>query len=150
MENGVMMPCVDARTFSLPAVCSTRPIISASRTWKCFSSALRRQGPCRGIWQTDRRPLHGEPALPSGLPVRTRRMDAKRQWNDPDKYVTVIFHWDGYDDFRLTHRGPPKRTYNVSGRALITLHKTPSGALSPFPHACSNSALKPRAGPLFR
>jgi hypothetical protein len=42
----------------------------------------------------------------------------------------MIYHWDGYEPFRLTHRGPPVRTYNVSGRSLIVLHQTVSGPLA--------------------
>ncbi len=53
-----------------------------------------------------------------------------RHWNEPNKYMSVMYHWDGYEPFRLTHRGPPKRTYNVSGRSLVVLHPTASGSLA--------------------
>jgi hypothetical protein len=44
----------------------------------------------------------------------------------------MIYHWDGYEPFRLTHRGPPIRTYNVSGRSLVVLNRTVNGALASF------------------
>jgi hypothetical protein len=56
-----------------------------------------------------------------------------RSWDDPNKYVSMVYHWDGYEPFRLTHRGPPARTYNVSGRSLIVLNRTVGGVLSRFP-----------------
>jgi hypothetical protein len=92
-------------------------------------------GKARGIWQTEigDRYMANPHSLPSYL-FELAAWALDREWNDPDKYVTMIYHWDGYDAFRLTHRGPPKRTYNVSGRSLITLRKTVSGALSPFLH----------------
>jgi hypothetical protein len=55
-----------------------------------------------------------------------------RNWDDPDKYLSMIYHWDGYEPFRLTHRGPPERTYNVSGQSLIVLRQTVSGSLAGF------------------
>jgi len=56
------------------------------------------------------------------------------QWNDPDKYLSLIYHWDGLEAYRLTHRGSP-RTYNPSGRALIALRQNVSGVLAPFHHS---------------
>lgn len=94
------------------------------------------RGHARGIWQTEigDRYITNPHFLPGYL-FELAVWALGREWNDPDKYVTMIYHWDGYEDFRLTHRGPPKRTYNVSGTSLITLRKTVSGALAPFPHA---------------
>jgi hypothetical protein len=43
----------------------------------------------------------------------------------------MVYHWDGVEPFRLTHRGNP-RTYNVSGMSLVVLRKTVSGALRRF------------------
>src|SRR6185312_15697582 len=43
----------------------------------------------------------------------------------------MVYHWDGFEPFRLTHRGNP-RTYNVSGESLIVLNKTAGGALERF------------------
>jgi hypothetical protein len=70
-----------------------------------------------------------------------------RNWDDPNKYVSMVYHWDGYESFRLTHRGPPNRTYNVSGRSLIVLNATVGGSLAScskpiqFDHGASGSAL---------
>ncbi|WP_408121139.1 hypothetical protein [Caballeronia grimmiae] len=86
----------------------------------------------RGIWQTeigDRYMLdpHFLPRYLFSFAVWA----LTREWNDPDKYVSMIYHWDGYDSFRLTRRGPP-RTFNLPGRSLIVLSSTVRGALSPF------------------
>jgi hypothetical protein len=54
-----------------------------------------------------------------------------RNWDNPDKYVSMIYHWEGVEPFRLTHRGHP-RTYNISGLSLVVLRKTLCGPLSPF------------------
>jgi hypothetical protein len=42
----------------------------------------------------------------------------------------MIYHWDGYEPYRLTHRGPPERTYNVSGQSLVVLRQTVNGPLA--------------------
>ncbi|WNC89172.1 hypothetical protein RI103_16000 [Paraburkholderia sp. FT54] len=92
------------------------------------------KGQARGIWQTEigDRYMEDPHFLPTYLfELAVWALD--RNWDDPNKYVTMIFHWDGYESFRLTRRGPP-RQYNVSGRSLIALHKTVSGALAPFAH----------------
>jgi hypothetical protein len=92
-------------------------------------------GQARGIWQTEIGDRYMED--PHFLPTYLFQLAAwalDRNWDDRDKYVTMIFHWDGYDSFRLTRRGSP-RTYNVSGKSLIVLHGTVSGALARFPHA---------------
>jgi hypothetical protein len=60
----------------------------------------------------------------------------------------MIYHWDGYESFRLTHRGPPRRTFNVSGISLVVLKQTVGGALTPcalpitFGTGVSGSALR--------
>lgn len=90
-----------------------------------------RNGPARGIWQTE----IGDEYMkdPHYLPryffdFAVWALD--RNWDDPDKYLSMIYHWDGYEPFRLTHRGPPTRTYNVSGKSLIVLGKTAGGSLA--------------------
>jgi hypothetical protein len=90
-------------------------------------------GPARGIWQTEigDRYMDDPHYLPSYF-FDFAVWALERNWNDPDKYVSMIYHWDVYEPFRLTHRGPPKRTYNVSGKALIVLRQTVSGALNRF------------------
>jgi hypothetical protein len=87
-------------------------------------------GKVRGIWQTEIGDayLHDQNYLPEyyfDLAVWAM----KRNWNDPNKYVSLVYHWDG----QLTNRGSP-RTYTPSGRALITLRTNVSGALAPFDH----------------
>jgi len=92
-----------------------------------------KNGPARGIWQTE----IGDEYMknPHYLPryfFEFAVWALERDWDDPDKYVSMIYHWDGYEPFRLTHRGPPARTYNVSGRSLIVLRKTAGGQLGSF------------------
>ncbi len=92
-----------------------------------------RNGPARGIWQTE----IGDEYMkdPHYLPkyfFRFATWALDRNWNDPDKYLSMVYHWDGYEPFRLTHRGPPERTYNVSGKSLIVLRQTVDGSLASF------------------
>jgi hypothetical protein len=92
-----------------------------------------RNGPARGIWQTE----IGDEYMkdPHYLPryffdFAVWALD--RNWDDPNKYLSMIYHWDGYEPFRLTHRGPPRRTYNPSGRSLVVLNQTANGSLASF------------------
>ncbi|MEX3958508.1 hypothetical protein [Trinickia sp. EG282A] len=88
-------------------------------------------GDARGIWQTEIGDRYMED--PHFLPTYLFELAVwalGRDWNEDNKYVTMVYHWDGFEPFRLTHRGPP-RTYNASGSSLIVLHRTVSGALSP-------------------
>lgn len=92
-----------------------------------------KQGPARGIWQTEIGYTYME--NPHYLPryfFDFAVWALKRNWNDPDKYVSMIYHWDGAQPFILTHPGPPKRTFNPSGRSLIVLRQTVNGTLSSF------------------
>jgi hypothetical protein len=92
-----------------------------------------KRGPARGIWQTEIGYTFMED--PHYLPryfFDFAVWALMRDWNDPDKFVSMIYHWDGYQPFILTHRGPPKRTYNPPGRSLIVLRKTVGGPLSNF------------------
>ncbi|WP_094780907.1 hypothetical protein [Paraburkholderia ribeironis] len=92
-----------------------------------------KQGPARGVWQTEIGFTYMED--PHYLPryfFDFAVWALKRDWNDPDKFVSMIYHWDGYQPFILTHPGPPKRTFNPSGRSLIVLRKTVGGPLSNF------------------
>jgi hypothetical protein len=87
-------------------------------------------GKIRGIWQTEIGDayLHNQNYLPEyyfDLAVWAM----KRNWNDPNKYVSLVYHWDG----QLALRGYP-RTYTPSGRALITLRTNVSGVLASFDH----------------
>ncbi|WP_233855568.1 hypothetical protein [Paraburkholderia sp. HD33-4] len=93
-----------------------------------------KQGPARGLWQTEigDRYMIDDHYLPRYFfDLAVWALD--RNWDDPNKYVSMVYHWDGYEPFRLTHRGPPERTYNVSGRSLIVLNQTVGGLLSRFP-----------------
>jgi hypothetical protein len=90
-----------------------------------------RNGPARGIWQTEigneyMKDPHYLPRYFFDLAVWA----LDRNWDDPDKYLSMIYHWDGYEPFRLTHRGPPERTYNVSGQSLVVLRRTVNGPLA--------------------
>ncbi len=92
-----------------------------------------KNGPARGIWQTEigneyMKDPHYLPRYFFDLAVWA----LGRNWDDPDKYLSMIYHWDGYEPFRLTHRGPPERTCNVSGRTLIVLRQTAGGHLASF------------------
>jgi hypothetical protein len=92
-----------------------------------------RNGPARGIWQTEigneyMKDPHYLPRYFFDLAVWA----LDRNWDDPDKYLSMIYHWDGYEPFRLTHRGPPERTYNVSGQSLVVLRRTVNGPLAGF------------------
>ena len=89
-------------------------------------------GRARGIWQTE----IGDRYMrdPHYLPMyyfKSAVWALDHAWDDPNKYVSMVYHWDGYEPYRLTHRGSP-RTYNVSGRSLIVLNKTAGGALARF------------------
>jgi len=89
-------------------------------------------GPAIGIWQTE----IGDRYMsdPHYLPLYYFKFAVwalERNWNDPDRYVSMIYHWDGSEPFRLTRRGTP-RTYNVSGMSLLVLRNTVSGALRQF------------------
>nr|WKF61683.1 hypothetical protein HUO10_006215 [Paraburkholderia busanensis] len=95
-----------------------------------------KNGPARGVWQTEigdayMKDPHYLPRYFFDLAVWALDSD----WDDPNKYLSMVYHWDGYEPFRLTHRGPPERTYNVSGRSLVALCRTANGALSAFPQA---------------
>ncbi|CAN7270533.1 hypothetical protein [Paraburkholderia terricola] len=93
-----------------------------------------KHGPARGIWQTEIGDTYMKD--PHYLPRYFFEFAAwalDREWNDPNKYVSMIYHWDGYEPFRLTHRGPPARTYNVSGQSLVVLRRTVAGSLQRFP-----------------
>jgi hypothetical protein len=89
-------------------------------------------GSVRGIWQTE----IGDRYMidPHYLPMYFFKFAVwalDHTWDDPNKYVSMVYHWDGFEPFRLTHRGNP-RTYNVSGKSLIVLNKTVGGALERF------------------
>lgn len=91
-------------------------------------------GKVRGLWQTEIGDTYI--ANPNYLPTYYFDLAVwalDRNWDDPDKYVSMIYHWDGSEPYRLTHRGSP-RVYSPSGRSLITLRTVLSGALAPFHH----------------
>jgi hypothetical protein len=121
--NERMLDCVDYLDFHYLGVNDLSPIYER----------YVRNGPARGIWQTE----IGDEYMndPHYLPryfFDFAVWALARNWDDPDKYVSIIYHWDGYEPFRLTHRGPPERTYNVSGMSLVVLRKTVPGVLKPF------------------
>jgi hypothetical protein len=92
-----------------------------------------RNGPARGLWQTEigdayMKDPHYLPRYFFDLAVWA----LDRNWDDPNKYLSMVYHWDGYEPFRLTHRGSP-RTYNVSGQSLVVLCKTVGGSLASLP-----------------
>ncbi|RDU97321.1 hypothetical protein [Trinickia dinghuensis] len=89
-------------------------------------------GPARGVWQTE----IGDRYMmdPHYLPMyffKFADWALDHNWDDPNKYVSMVYHWDGFESYRLTHRGNP-RTYNVSGKSLVVLNKTVGGALARF------------------
>lgn len=89
-------------------------------------------GPARGIWQTE----IGDRYMtdPHYLPLYFFKFAAwalDHGWSDPNQYVSMVYHWDGFEPYRLTHRGNP-RTYNASGRSLVVLTRTVGEALTPF------------------
>jgi hypothetical protein len=59
-----------------------------------------------------------------------------RGWDAPEKYVSMIYHWEGTEAFRLTARDG---TYNPSGRSLVTLHTALPGTLARFDHVIAAS-----------
>jgi hypothetical protein len=90
------------------------------------------KGTVRGIWQTE----VGDRSMinPHYLPMYFFKFAVwalERNWDDPDKYVSMVYHWDGVESYRLTRRGNP-RTYTVSGRSLVVLRTTVPGALRRF------------------
>jgi hypothetical protein len=89
-------------------------------------------GPARGVWQTE----IGDRYMrdPHYLPMYFFKFAVwalHHEWDDQNKYVSMIYHWDGFEPYRLTHRGHP-RTYNVSGRSLVVLNEVAGAALAPF------------------
>lgn len=89
-------------------------------------------GAARGIWQTEIGDRYMQD--PHYLPMYFFKLATwalNHRWDDPNKYVSMVYHWDGFESYRLTHRGNP-RTYNVSGKSLVVLNKTVGGALSRF------------------
>ncbi|MGG1943831.1 hypothetical protein AB1286_03360 [Trinickia sp. NRRL B-1857] len=89
-------------------------------------------GPARGVWQTE----IGDRYMsdPHYLPMYFFKFAVwalHHEWDDPNKYVSMVYHWDGFEPYRLTHRGNP-RTYNVSGRSLVVLNQVAGAALAPF------------------
>ncbi|MDN7184124.1 hypothetical protein M0D69_40160 [Caballeronia sp. SEWSISQ10-4 2] len=135
--NERMLDCVDYLDFHYLNVDDLSPIYDK----------YVKNGPARGIWQTE----IGDRFIIDPFYLPRYFFDfavwaLERNWDDPDKYVSTVYHWDGYEPFRLTHRGPP-RTYNVSGRSLVVLRKTLPGALAPlaaslkFSEDASGSAL---------
>lgn len=92
-----------------------------------------RNGPARGLWQTEIGDRYMEdPHYLARYFFDFAVWALDRNWDDPDKYVSMVYHWDGVEPFRLTQRGTP-RTYTVSGRALIVLNRTVPGALQCVP-----------------
>jgi hypothetical protein len=90
------------------------------------------KGKVKGLWQTE----IGDRYMidPHYLPTYFFRFAVwalEHNWNNPDKYVSMVYPWEGYESFQLTRRGNP-RSYNVSGVSLVVLHKTVSGPLRPF------------------
>jgi hypothetical protein len=85
-----------------------------------------------GLWQTEigDRYMIDPHYLPSYF-FRFAVWALERNWSNPDKYVSMVYHWEGEESFHLTHRGHP-RSYNVSGMSLVILHKIVSGPLRPF------------------
>jgi hypothetical protein len=76
------------------------------------------KGKARGIWQTE----IGDRYMADPHYLPTFYFDLAvwalgRAWDDPDKYVAMIYHWDGTEPFRLTVRGQPRRL-TVSGNSL--------------------------------
>ncbi|MFM0136260.1 hypothetical protein [Caballeronia grimmiae] len=96
-------------------------------------------GKVKGLWQTEigDRYMEDPHYLPNYF-FDFAEWALKHSWDDPNQYVSMIYHWDGYEPFRLTRRGPP-RTFNVSGRSLSVLCKTVPGRLSMFSGSLSPS-----------
>lgn len=95
-------------------------------------------GKIRGIWQTEIGDgyMVNQNYLPEYY-FDTAIWALGRGWNDRDKYVSMIYHWEGTEGFRLTARDG---TYNPSGRSLVTLHATLPGTLARFDHALELTA----------
>jgi hypothetical protein len=91
-------------------------------------------GTVRGVWQTEIGDTYmRDPRYLPSYYFEVAVWALAHGWHDPNQYVSMIYHWDGLESFRLTHRGA-QRTYNPSGRALVALTQTVSGALAPFAH----------------
>ncbi|MDB5213695.1 MAG: hypothetical protein JWO86_1622 [Myxococcaceae bacterium] len=95
-------------------------------------------GKIRGIWQTE----IGDGYMVNQNYLPQYYFDSAiwalgHGWDDRNKYVSLIYHWEGTEAFRLTARDG---TYNPSGRSLVTLHTTLPGFLAPFEHALTVSA----------
>lgn len=95
-------------------------------------------GKIRGLWQTE----IGDAYMVNQNYLPQYYFDdaiwaLQRGWDDRDKYVSMIYHWEGTEGFRLTARDG---SYNPSGRSLVTLHSTLPGTLARFDHALEPSA----------
>lgn len=92
-----------------------------------------KRGPARGLWQTEigDRYMIDTHYLPTYF-FQFAVWALDRNWDNRDKYVSMVYHWEGVESFRLTRRGPPQ-AFNVSGQSLIVLNQTVGGVLSRFP-----------------
>lgn len=96
------------------------------------------RGQARGIWQSEMGDRYiNDPHFLPMFYFELATWALERSWDDPNKYVAMIYHWEGTEPYRLTRRGPP-RSYTVSGKSLTVLHQTVSGELAPFPHEFSH------------
>jgi hypothetical protein len=95
-------------------------------------------GKIRGIWQTEIGDgyMVNQNYLPEYY-FDTAIWALGRGWDDRNEYVSMIYHWEGTEGFRLTARDG---TYNPSGRSLVTLHSTLPGTLARFDHALTLTA----------
>lgn len=87
-------------------------------------------GKVRGIWETeigDRYMIN--PHYLAKFYFKLAVWALGHRWTDANQYVAMVYHWDGLEPFRLTHRGTT-RSYNPSGRSLVTLKQVVNGPLS--------------------
>jgi len=89
------------------------------------------QGKVRGIWETEIGDRYmTDPRYLAVFYFKLAVWALAHHWRDANQYVAMVYHWDGMEPFRLTHRGTP-RTYNASGLSLVTLKQIVAGPLSP-------------------
>lgn len=90
-------------------------------------------GKIHGIWQTEIGDAYmiDQNYLPTYF-FTTASWALDHGWNDPNAYVSMIYHWIGGESFRLTNFSG---VVSPSGHSLETLTATLPGRLARFDHA---------------
>ena len=87
-------------------------------------------GRCKGVWQTEIGDTYcKDPTFLARFLFDMARWALERDWDHPEKYVAMVYHWSGPEDFRLTQWGR-EGLFTPSGRSLIALRSALNGPLA--------------------